>query len=357
MRVMSYALGLLVIGIGGLLHSTVFSGMTGSLGSSPGGPLASSFDLNCPNASLGEDRVTGVEVTFSTTILRIRLKCRGGDASGNWMANSVSNTNWSPIVNLQVNPTPLTQSVECPANKFVAGFNAYTVGPVFNRSIKRVRIICSSTTFFGQSFPSTFEVREVGGQATGGAWNQSDLICPIASSANGVTGRFFASVRVLGFRCIDPAKATFAALLPTFRHPRCATCHGQKESSGLRPAGHPGTSVNNCAACHTTVQGWQMPPDTMRFDNTSNAQLCEMARNHPNPFNHLRDDQLVLWAVGNAAVPELDQMTPQTTKQLPKAPPFDIQTWRNGVTAWQNDVNGATPSQANPAPCGTASLQ
>jgi hypothetical protein len=100
-----------------------------------------------------------------------------------------------------------------------------------------------------------------------------------------------------------------------------------------------------------------MPPDDMRFDGKSDAQLCQLALNHPNKFNHLRDDQLVLWAVGSGVVPELDQVTPQITKQLPKAPPFDIQTWKNGVTAWQRDVEGATPSQANPDPCGAASLQ
>lgn len=96
----------------------------------------------------------------------------------------------------------------------------------------------------------------------------------------------------------------------------------------------------------------------MRFDNKMNAQICQLALNHPDGFNHLREDRLVLWAVGGGRVPETDPNTPIISKQLPKAPPFDIQTWRNGVTAWQNDMNHpGSPTLSNPDPCSAASVQ
>lgn len=364
MRLLTYALGMLVVGLGTLMGSSVFAGVTGSVGVAPS-PLASQFDLSCNQSTNSDARVTGVDITISTSIWQVRLKCRRPTATGTWMTNSTTNTNWSGRSNLQFNPAPTTQSVECPADKFVAGFNAYTVGSFPNRTIRRIRIVCAQTTYFGQAFPSTFEAREVGAQATGGSWSQTNLVCPIASSANGATGKYFTSLRVLGFKCVDPARATFSALVPTFKHPRCVTCHSQQDASG-KPLNHPQVNATSCTACHTdnllppgsNNPDWHMPPDSMRFDNKTNAQICQLALNHPDGFNHLREDRLVLWAVGGGHVPETDPNTPVISKQLPTAPPFDIQTWKNGVTAWQNDVNHPTsPSLSNPDPCGAASVQ
>ncbi len=145
------------------------------------------------------------------------------------------------------------------------------------------------------------------------------------------------------------------AMAPTFRHERCANCHAvvpdnfakdtsTDTSKGL-PSNH--TTVNastNCATCHTnsllptqgTINpGWHAPSG-MDFRNRTDAQLCTMAQTFGGAgsvLNHLTQDKLILWAIG-------DGRRPSNSTPYPTAPPNNITTWQGLVQSW---VNAGTP--------------
>ena len=144
-----------------------------------------------------------------------------------------------------------------------------------------------------------------------------------------------------------PPRVLFATLWPTFQHARCRNCHAGTATNfvagsnpGL-PAGHTAASATtNCQACHTDAllpaQGtinphWHSPPAAMNFATRTDQQICaDIKANDPGPelATHLKEDKLVLWAVGGGQVPG------NTTLAL--APPNSIAAWRTLVDNWVN---------------------
>jgi len=152
-----------------------------------------------------------------------------------------------------------------------------------------------------------------------------------------------------------PATVTFSAsLAPTFRHARCVNCHAvvpdsfQNDSANNPPGGlpsnHPGVNANtNCSTCHTnnllpaqgTVNpGWHGPAG-MDFRNRNDQQLCLSAHfgvggqgTTQAVLDHLTQDKLILWAIGDGRVPG--------GGTRPLAPPGNIASWQATVQAWVN---------------------
>jgi len=75
---------------------------------------------------------------------------------------------------------------------------------------------------------------------------------------------------------------------------------------------------------------WQAAPSSMDFRNKTDAQLCAMAKNAGSHFSvakdHLREDKLVLWAVGDGRLPFNHSAT--------TAPPHNASTWRTYIQQW-----------------------
>jgi len=161
------------------------------------------------------------------------------------------------------------------------------------------------------------------------------------------------------FRTLNATTAApvsfLANIAPTFRHARCVNCHAvapdnfqndtSTSSNGGLPSNHPVVSAATiCASCHTDTllpnqgavnPGWHAAPATSDFRNRTDLQLCLMAQfgggNEPGlaaVLNHLTEDKLILWAVGDGRVPG--------GGTRPLAPPGNIDTWRAQVTAWVN---------------------
>ena len=140
----------------------------------------------------------------------------------------------------------------------------------------------------------------------------------------------------------------FSTLAPTFRHARCQNCHAGTPTNfvagsvpGL-PAGHQAVNASTtCQTCHTNTllpalgtvnPGWHSPPATMDFRNRTDLQLCEQVKtlgNADTVRQHLKEDKLVLWAVG-------DGRRPSNTTPLALAPPGSISGWRTLVDNWVN---------------------
>jgi hypothetical protein len=138
-------------------------------------------------------------------------------------------------------------------------------------------------------------------------------------------------------------------LAPTFRHPRCETCHAvaatdfqrvNDDPPGVLPAAHPIVNAStDCTSCHTSAllpptgtidPGWQSAPASFDFRGLDDAALCNLASqpvSGHSPLEHMTEDRLVLWAVGDGRVPF--SATP-----LPTAPPHDIPTWRDLINEW-----------------------
>lgn len=137
-------------------------------------------------------------------------------------------------------------------------------------------------------------------------------------------------------------------LAETFRHPRCTTCHAVAATDfrrvndtppGVLPAAHPVVSAStDCTTCHTPAllpdegtiaPGWQSAPIAFDFRGKTDAELCALASQpvsgHP-PLEHMSEDKLVLWAVGDGRVP--------FGGTYPTAPPNDIEQWRALVQQW-----------------------
>ena len=143
-----------------------------------------------------------------------------------------------------------------------------------------------------------------------------------------------------------PPPITFAAnLAATFRHARCVNCHAVAATNFARgtgglPSNHTAvTAATDCAlSCHTTAllpaqgsvnPGWHAAPSTMDFRNKTDPDLCNMAKNAGSVagtvLNHLTQDKLVLWAVGDGRVPG---------KTLTTAPPNSISAWQERIQKW-----------------------
>ncbi|TVQ41681.1 MAG: hypothetical protein EA370_01405 [Wenzhouxiangella sp.] len=147
----------------------------------------------------------------------------------------------------------------------------------------------------------------------------------------------------------EPAFSFSTQLAPSFQHPRCMTCHAvaatdfqrvNDDPPGVLPASHPVVNAStNCVSCHTSAllpptgtidPGWQSAPAAMDFRGLDEAALCSMASQSVSghsPLEHMTEDRLVLWAVGDGRVPF-------GNPDLPTAPPHDIEAWRALVTEW-----------------------
>ena len=147
----------------------------------------------------------------------------------------------------------------------------------------------------------------------------------------------------------EPAFSFSTQMAPTFQHPRCMTCHAVEATNfqrvnddppGVLPASHPVVDAStNCTTCHsssllpptgTIDPGWQSAPAAMDFRGLDEATLCSMASqpvSGHSPLEHMTEDRLVLWAVGDGRVPFGNPV-------LPTAPPNDIEAWRALVTEW-----------------------
>jgi hypothetical protein len=108
---------------------------------------------------------------------------------------------------------------------------------------------------------------------------------------------------------------------------------------GVLPAAHPVVNASSdCTGCHTAAllpvegtiaPGWQSAPIAFDFRDRTDAELCALASQpvsgHP-PLEHMSEDKLVLWAVGDGRLP--------FGGTVPTAPPNDIAQWRALVQQW-----------------------
>ncbi len=169
------------------------------------------------------------------------------------------------------------------------------------------------------------------------------------------------SVVVPPFRTLTAPAFFGFAIWSTFRHERCQNCHAvvadnferdtaQVTTRGL-PSSHATVSAStNCATCHTnsllptqgTVNpGWHAPTG-MDFRNKNILELCSLAKRGAGGATssnavreHLTQDKLILWAVG-------DGRRPSNSTPYPTAPPEtnphntnqEIQAWQQVVNRW-----------------------
>ncbi len=89
----------------------------------------------------------------------------------------------------------------------------------------------------------------------------------------------------------------FAELMPVFRHPRCANCHG-----GMNPftdahrggAMDPELTREQCQDCHAQLKDWDTPGPPMFFVGRSDEKLClqikEFSSNGNDFVEHIRND-------------------------------------------------------------------
>jgi hypothetical protein len=168
----------------------------------------------------------------------------------------------------------------------------------------------------------------------------------------------------------QPMAVSFSAnLAPTFRHARCVNCHAVRADNyqldspsnppGGLPSNHPVAPTASgiwtpalensgaCATCHITIgresllpedgsinPGWHTPEPGLApgtdFRNKTDADLCVLAKRAvataQNAQEHLSEDKLILWAVGDGRVPG-------GTRKL-TAPPHSIQGWQLIVEMW-----------------------
>jgi hypothetical protein len=177
-------------------------------------------------------------------------------------------------------------------------------------------------------------------QLTGGFW--------------GVTAEILDQIFRDRFEAVPITFSTHLAV--TFRHPRCTTCHAvaatdfqrvNDDPPGVLPASHPIVNAStDCTSCHTASllppgnidPGWQSAPSAFDFRDKTDGELCDMASqpvSGHSPLEHMSEDRLVLWAVGDGRVPF-------GNPDLPTAPPHDIDQWRDLIQQW---VSGGMPCQ------------
>ncbi len=144
--------------------------------------------------------------------------------------------------------------------------------------------------------------------------------------ANGLSDLFLAAVAdtriTVGGK---PQPAIFAqAMVNSFRHPRCITCHSFHYPGGFGSAGgsHPGgaSQQNNqqCNVCHDvdigTSEGggtidWLAPLQGVHgeisFDGKTSLELCNQTKaNTPDPVAHFGGDDKIFWAFERALSPQ-----------------------------------------------------
>ncbi|AKS43024.1 hypothetical protein [Wenzhouxiangella marina] len=197
--------------------------------------------------------------------------------------------------------------------------------------------------------------------ANGGSWNlqgsfgQADATSASAMTGSGLslTGGFWS----LNATALDDlfrdrfegrAFSFSSQLAPSFRHPRCTTCHAVAATDfrrvtdnppGVLPAAHPVVSAStDCTGCHnasvlpiegTIDPGWQSAPIAFDFRDRSDLELCNLASqpvSGHSPLEHMSEDKLVLWAVGDGRLP--------FGGTVPTAPPNDIAQWRGLIQQW-----------------------
>ncbi len=146
-------------------------------------------------------------------------------------------------------------------------------------------------------------------------------------------------------------------ILPVMRSERCVRCHEANPGRSL-PSWHTAASnrwppLVNCTVCHslqaTGVSGWRGPTDAQQtqinFRNRTARQLCEMAKtgtgSHPTWQHHLRADPLVVWAVDNPRVPNVNN-SPPSGRSVNSAFPGFVADWRALIGGW-NTAGAACP--------------
>ena len=182
------------------------------------------------------------------------------------------------------------------------------------------------------------EANEIGG----GGWSLTGGFWGLSPAAGEQLDRIFRD----RFEFTPPSFSSHLAA--TFRHPRCTTCHAVEatdfrrvndEPPGVLPASHPiVNAATDCTSCHTASllppgnidPGWQSAPSTFDFRDKTDLELCAMASqpvSGHSPLEHMSEDRLVLWAVGDGRVPF-------GNPDLPTAPPHDIDQWRTLLQQW-----------------------
>jgi hypothetical protein len=183
----------------------------------------------------------------------------------------------------------------------------------------------------------------------------------VASCANFQERGRRCSVTISPFRTLTAPAFFGFVMAPTFRHQRCANCHAvvpdnfqndvaTNQNRGL-PSNHQAVNANtNCTSCHTngllpsegTINpGWHAEAN-MDFRNRTDQQLCAFARTGAGGAtsanavrDHLTQDKLILWAVGDGRVP---QGRPRLQTAPPDRTPPDtaqeIQAWQQLVNRW-----------------------
>lgn len=197
--------------------------------------------------------------------------------------------------------------------------------------------------------------------ASGGPWELQGTLGQADATAGNelsggslqLTGGFWGlSAEVIDQMFRDRFEAVTIAfsthLAATFQHPRCTTCHAvaatdfqrvNDDPPGVLPAGHPVVNAStDCTSCHSAAilppegtidPGWQSAPAALDFRDKTDAELCDMASqpvSGHSPLEHMSEDKLVLWAVGDGRLPFGDT--------LPTAPPNDIEQWRGLIQQW-----------------------
>ncbi|MGH7510874.1 MAG: hypothetical protein ACREMZ_15585 [Gemmatimonadales bacterium] len=101
------------------------------------------------------------------------------------------------------------------------------------------------------------------------------------------------------------ASKAFSAMTPTFRHPRCANCHGGVDPFS-QSGGHLGgempvfttmdegtgfetedqeRTLAQCQECHGALPGWKQPAPQLAFVNKSDTELCVQMKRMIFPAN------------------------------------------------------------------------
>lgn len=168
-------------------------------------------------------------------------------------------------------------------------------------------------------------------------------------------------------------------LSDTFKAPTCVNCHAVRPTGfasggdgtfGL-PTGHPPVTAAQdaadppgCVSCHNPQQQpllaqgdftgqiqWHAAPTGTDLRGLSHSELCTRAQDSGSvagsPGEHLSQDPLILWAVGN---PDVGGNLPFGNGPAEKAFPGSIAEWRVLVQGW--DDLGTPCSFAHPILCG-----
>jgi len=172
------------------------------------------------------------------------------------------------------------------------------------------------------------------------------------SDGLGTTDVFVASIRD-GRETVDgtPRASVFGqALVNSFRHPRCVTCHGFHTggfgTGGQHPGGDSSNDNDDCKTCHDADIGaskfgeeiaWVAPlapplgPDlsfTTGGQPKSILTLCQQTKaNTPDPVEHFENDDKIFWAFESTLAPD-----GEVTGDGPV--PFEKEVYDDLVEAW-----------------------